>query len=67
MHTMPHPGQATDHAESNDSRTSDGTHVVVIEDSDEVNSDWGSNKGEITDENDKAELGTWYISLIPFH
>jgi hypothetical protein len=39
MHTMPDPGQAIDHAESNNSRTSDETHVIVIEDSDEANSD----------------------------
>lgn len=57
-HTMPDPEQATDHAESSDSRTSDGTHAIVVEDSDDANSDGGSDKGETTDEDDEAELGT---------
>jgi len=52
MHTMPNPGQATNRAESSDNKT-----AIVVEDSDEAESDVGSDAGETTDEDDKAELG----------
>ena len=48
IHTMPNPGQATNHTESSDNKT-----AIVVEDSDETESD----VGETTDEDDKAELG----------
>ena len=66
--TMPDPGQATDRADSSNGVTSDGAQVIVVEDSDEVKSDRGSDggetagtdedEGETTDEDDDAELGT---------
>ena len=49
--------QAIDHTESSDDGTSDGAQAIVVEDSDDMNNDWGSDEGETTDEDDDAELG----------
>ena len=51
---QPNSGRTTNSPESSNGGSSDGPWVIVVEDSDEE----GSDKGEVTDENDNAELGT---------
>ena len=55
---QPNPGRTTDSTEISDSGTSDGAWAIVVEDSDgEETDNEGSDKGEVTDEDDDAELG----------
>jgi len=64
-HLTPHPRQATNSDKSSDGRTSDGARAIVVEDSDEEESDnEGSDKGEVTDEDDDAKLGMWSNTLL---
>ena len=62
-HTMPNPGQTTNHVESSDcgdNVTSDEGQAIVVEDTDDADEekkDRESVEGEITDEDDDAELG----------
>jgi hypothetical protein len=56
---QPNPGQTTNGAKSSDGGSSDGAQVIVVEGSDEEESDDKErDKGEVTDSNDDAELGT---------
>jgi hypothetical protein len=57
IHTTPPSSQSINSTESNHDQTSDGTPAIVIDDSRE-DSEEGSDGGEITDEDDEAELGT---------
>jgi len=56
-HTMPSPGQTTNHTESSDDRTSDEGQAIVVEDSDGAESNGEMVEGETTEEDDDAELG----------
>lgn len=69
-HPMPLPTcepnlrQVTNGAEN---RTSDGGQAIMVNDSDDEDGDTekeGSDKGEVTDEDDDAELGMWPITLV---
>src|SRR5260221_1425816 len=62
-HTAPNPKQATNDAEGGDDRTSDGPQAIVVEDS---ASDEGSDEGEVTEDDDDAELGMCSITLLYF-
>jgi hypothetical protein len=53
IHTTPLPSQSIDSTEGDCDQSSDGTQAIVIDDSNER-----SNRGEVTDEDDDAELGT---------
>ena len=63
VHTTPMPSSSpltcsTDPAQSSDDQSSDGAQVIMVDDnSDEEGSD-DSNEGEVTEEDDEAELGT---------
>ena len=61
--TTPTPRQATNHTNSNNDSTSDGPQAIVVEDSDGSE---GSDEGEVTDEDDDAELGMCSIGLFYF-
>jgi len=56
-HTMPSPGQTTNHAESSDDRTLDKGQAIVVEDSDGAESNGEMVEGKTTKEDDDAELG----------
>ena len=60
----PNLRQVTNGAEN---RTSDGGQAIMVNDSDDEDGDTekeGSDKGEVTDEDDDAELGMWPITLV---
>jgi len=66
-HTVPHAMGAADNAEHNNDRSSTGAlgnKVIMVEDSDGEEDDWGSDKEATTDEDDDAELGTCSIAVV---
>lgn len=56
--TIPNSGQTTDQTESSDDSASGEDQAIVVEDSDEAESNGEGVEGETTDEDDDAELGT---------
>ena len=65
-HPTPNPIQATSVTESDDDRSSGKAPAIVVEDSDEGESDDGSDEGASTKEDDESELGMCSMALLNF-
>jgi hypothetical protein len=49
---------STDPAQSSDDQSSDGAQAIIVDDDSDKEGSDHSNEGEVTEEDDKAELGT---------
>jgi hypothetical protein len=63
VHTTPMPSSSpsthsTNPAQSSDDQPSNGSQVIVVDDNSDKERSDNSNKGEVTKEDDEAELGT---------
>ena len=56
--TIPNPGQTTDQTKSSDDGASGEDQAIMVEDSDEAESNGEGVEGETTDEDEDAGLGT---------